>query len=101
MKVRILVTAKYAEFRTGRYGAELLEAGTEIDWPPHYAEDCISSGLVELAIDSRPEPEEVKLNITAAALRLARELDVTPWHIVGTGQHGRITVADVRQAVGG
>lgn len=102
MKVRILVAAKYAEFRSGRFGAEWLDKGVEIDWPPHYAEDCIASGLVEIVVkaEAEPGPEAgpVELNITAAAFKLAVELEVAPGALVGTGQGGRIIVADVRRA---
>ena len=98
MKVRILVAAKYAEFRSGRFGAEWLDVGAEIDWPPHYAEDCIASGLVELVVKVEPD-QETELNITDVARNLAAEWDVALDALVGTGANGRITVVDVRRAL--
>jgi len=88
MIVKILVTAKYTEFETGLRGAVKYEAGDIVTFPDDYGQGLVDAGLAE----------PVEPNITSSALKMAREFGLHVGSIEGSGQDGRVILADVHRA---
>ncbi|MBU0493570.1 MAG: E3 binding domain-containing protein [Chloroflexi bacterium] len=125
-QVRILVTGRYADFADypPRIRATNRAAGDVVDYPTWYAADIVKAGLAEVMggvvdgpvalVEVGPEaviaPSDPDLadhliwampEATPAAIRLAVREGLDLRAITGTGQDGRITVADVRRELGG
>jgi len=101
MKVKILHAGMYSDFSTGlKLSARILGDGAVVEFPTHYAQGLIESGLASL-VEASEDEATVEVLATDVARKLAADLGVDLAEVEGTGADGKVLVRDVRGAARG